>query len=212
MNKIIKSNPYKVSTFILVCIVFVQLVIIVLLFSNNNMLLPQEESPPKPPSELSINLSSPEMTPTIAPTSKKYPLDKSFPLSIRNPKEQELGYIEFLIKEYEFTNQVIINNRYNALLKENKELLVLHIELTNDTNHGLEILSGDHVRLTIGDDDKFIAPDINSDPVEIRPKSTVETSLGFTLDSGIESLSIHLGELDGDGKNYHIEIVGFELD
>lgn len=204
MNQIIKSNPYKVSTFILASIVFVQLVIIILLFSDDNMLLPQKGSSSTSSSELSINLSSPDMTPTIAPTSKTYPLDRSFLLPIRGSNEEEIGNIEFLIKEYEFTNQVIINNRYNALLKENKELLVLHIELTNDTNHGIEILSGDHVRLTIGDDDKFIAPDISSDPVEIRPKSTVETSLGFTLDSGIESFLIHLGELDGEMDKINI--------
>ena len=96
---------------------------------------------------------------------------------------------------------MVRNGVYNALLKDNKELLVLHIKLTSDTNYGLEILSGDHVRLTKGDSENFVAPDMTDDPVEIRPKSTVKVSIGFTLNKDGESLTIHLGELDGEMKS-----------
>lgn len=151
-----------------------------------------------------LNIASPEPSPSLTPISKIFPLGKSFALSIKDSKGNEVGKVDYFIKQYEFTNQVVVNSVYEALLKKNKELLVLHVELTNNTNYTFKVAAGDQVRLTKGDEGKLIAPDISKDPVEVRPKSTAETKIGFIVEKDGKSLIIHLGEPGGDTQSIPI--------
>src|SRR3990172_8424021 len=98
-----------------------------------------------------IDLATTEPSPSLAPISQVFPLDKSFTLGVKDQTGKTVGTVNYLIKEYEFTNQVVVNHVYDALLKKNKELLVLHVELTNDTNFTFKFMTGDQVTFTLSD-------------------------------------------------------------
>jgi len=140
----------------------------------------------------------PGSSPTLTPKSKTYPFGKSFSLPIKGADGEILGTADYLVKEYEYTNKLMVNHVYDALLKDNRNLLVFHIEITNDTSLAFSVYVGDHIRLIKGDNRKLLAPDIEEDPVEVRPNSTVETKVGFIFDNDNDDLVIRLGEQDGE--------------
>lgn len=149
------------------------------------------------------NLVVPTPTPTIEPKSTTYPLNKSFDLPIKDAQGQTVGTVKYLIKEYEFTNKVTVNNAYNGLLKDTKELLVFHAEIKNDTNLAFRVFAADKIRLVKGSE-TLIAPDFPKEAADVRPKSTVEAKVGFILDKNNESLLFRLGEQDGDTEELTI--------
>lgn len=203
MNEEKSHNPYIAATALLTIIVVIQFLVILMQF-NKGRSGEKDYGNINKTIGSGFNIPTLYATPTIEPRSETYPLGEMYQITVSGASE-DVEIIDFFIKEYEFTNQVVVNNVYKALLKEDKEILVLHVELTNNTNRGIEILAGDYVRLTIGDNDKFLAPDITSDPVEMRPKSTIETWLGFTINKTTDSLSIYLGKLDGEMKKIDLE-------
>lgn len=148
-----------------------------------------------------IPSSLPSTTPTPAPESVKYPLDKKYIFPLQGSADQMFGEFTYSLVEYELTNQVVLNKLYKALVTNDKEILVLHIEITNDTEQAFQIMAGDYVRLTKNNDSKLIAPDIDEDPVEVRPHSTISTSLGFSISKKDINLIIQVGELN-ENKDY----------
>lgn len=173
-------------------------VIAFLLFGNST-----PENPEVSKLDLNNNLSFepsplPIATPTIAPESKKFLLNKNYNYPIRDVNNVALGEISYKIVEYELTNQVVVNKLYKALVANDKQVLVIHLELTNDLDNAVQIITGDYIRLKKNNEEKLIAPDMNSDPVEIRPKSTKNTTLGFTIDKGDTDVKLLVGELEGE--------------
>lgn len=139
-------------------------------------------------------------TPTTkpAPKTQKFPLDKIYNFPITDREGNELSDIEFKIVSYELTNQVVVNNFYRAIVTDDKEILIFNVEITNDQDKAVNILAGDYLRLKKNGEDKLIAPDIDSDPVEVRPKSTKNTKLGFTLFKSDKNITVEIGELGGE--------------
>lgn len=174
-------------------------VIVYFLLSKQPPTNKQVTSATKRNDSLSLSFSkNPDPTSTPAPESRKFPLNKKFNFPVRAANGGVLGEIKYEVLEYEFTNQVVVNNYYKALVGNDKVILAVRIELTNDLNGGLKVLSGDYIRLTKNNEVKLIAPDIDSDPVEIRPRSTKETNIGFTLDKSDANLELQIGELSGE--------------
>jgi hypothetical protein len=190
------------------------LVIIFLVISLSVALLINASNSPKTTSSQPPVLSAqnstqktqsptPDPSPSLVPFSKTFPLDKSFTFPVKDAQGQEVGVLDYHIKQYEFTNKVMVNNVYNALLKKDKELIIFHIELTNDTAYTFKTQAGDQIRLKASDE-KLLAPDISSDPVEIRPKSTAKTDIGFIVDKDNKDLVFHLGDLAGTPQSFAI--------
>jgi hypothetical protein len=48
------------------------------------------------------------------------------------------------------------------------------------------------------DEEKLIAPEIHSDPVEVRPHSTKEIKIGFTIGENDKNLKLQVGLLNGE--------------
>jgi len=134
-------------------------------------------------------------TPTLAPESVTYPLQgNEYIFQLKGDSGSPVAEITYLISEYELTNQVVLNKLYKALVSNDTEILVLHVEITNNTGLAFEIMSGDYLRMTKNNDIKRIAPDIDDDPIEVRPHSTASTSLGFTISKSDTNIQIQVGE------------------
>lgn len=206
----------KMLTFFIALSVLQALVIIFLVFRDNKS--EDTTSEVLDPSMLSLQASpSPGIslqpvatrslpTPTQKPSAKikKFPLDKIYNFPITDSEGNKVADIEYKMTNYELTNQVTINNIYKATVTDDKEILVFNIELTNEKDKAINIMAGDYVRLTKNGEDKLIAPDIDSDPVEVRPKSTKNTKLGFTLLKTDKDVSVEVGELGGDKETIEI--------
>lgn len=146
----------------------------------------------------------PTPTPKPAPKTEKFPLDKTYSYPVTDPQGNKIANIEYKMIEYELTNQVSVNNVYRAIVTDDKEILVFNIELTNDEDGAVNIMSGDYLRLKKNGEDKLIAPDIDSDPVEVRPQSTKNTKLGFTLLKTDKDITVEVGELGGNKETIEI--------
>jgi hypothetical protein len=148
--------------------------------------------------------SQPTPTPKPVPKTQKFNLDKTYNFPITDVGGNSSTDIEFKILSYELTNQVTVNNFYKAIVTNDKEILVFNIELTNDEDTKVNIMAGDYLRLTKNGEEKLIAPDIDSDPVEVRPQSTKNTKLGFTLFKNDSDITVEVGELGGDKEAIEI--------
>ena len=216
-----KKNPSdylsKMLTFFIVLSVIQALVIIFLIFRNGSgsedtspeVLNPDTlslQSSPSPGNSLKPIATRPLPTPTQKPIAKteKFPLDKTYTFPVTDSQGNKLSDIEYKLINYELTNQVMINNFYKAIVADDKEILVFNVELTNDEDRAVTIMTGDYLRLTKNGEEKLIAPDIDSDPVEVRPRSTKNTKLGFTLFKTDKDINVEVGELGGDKETIEI--------
>jgi hypothetical protein len=206
----------KMLTFFLFLSLIQALVIIFLIFrgtksedTSSEVLDPETlslEATPSPGNSLQPIATRPLSTPTPKPVAKtdKFPLDKNYTYPVKDREGNEVGNIKFILINYELTNQVTVNNFYKAIVTKDKEILVFNIELTNNEDTAIKIMAGDYLRLTKNNEDKLIAPDIDSDPVEVRPQSTKSTKLGFTLLKTDKEITVEVGELGGDKETIEI--------
>ncbi|MBN1169161.1 hypothetical protein JXA63_04695 [Candidatus Woesebacteria bacterium] len=206
----------KMLTFFIILSVIQALVIIFLIFRSDKsedadpeVLNPDTlslQASPTPGNSLKPVATRPLPTPTPKPVAKtqKFPLDKTYTFPVTDPQGNKLADIQYKIIDYELTNQVTVNNFYKAIVTDDKEILVFNVELTNDEDRAVNIMAGDYLRLTKNGEDKLIAPDIDSDPVEVRPQSTKNTKLGFTLLKTDKGISVEVGELGGDKETIEI--------
>lgn len=220
-TKIDTKNPgeyqSKMLAFFIALSVLQALVIIFLIFKGDNksedtsseVLNPNTlslEASPTPDNSLKpiTPRPLPTSTPKPAAESQKYPLNKIFTFPVTDSQGNKLADIEYKIGEYELTNQVTVNNIYKAIVTSDKQILVFNVELTNDKDMAVNIMAGDYLRLTKNGEDKLIAPDIDSDPVEVRPQSTKNTKLGFTLFKTDKNVSVQIGEFGGEKETIEI--------
>lgn len=165
------------------------------------------ESTEGPVAGSTLNLSGQQptsVTPTLAPRSVKQVINRTFQFPVNNPDGSVGGIVNYHLKDYEFTNQVVVNKLYKALVTGDNEILALNIEITNDNDYAVQMMSGDYIRLTKNSEDKLVAPDIENDPVEVRPHSTKQVSIGFAVNTSDSNIMLQVGELDGDKEVVNI--------
>jgi hypothetical protein len=143
----------------------------------------------------SFNLPSPIHIPTIA-ISKNQILNKEFNFPIQNSKGERLAEIGYLIKSFERSEEVEIAGGEVKTIK-GKELLIVYVELTNKLSQAIQIMAGDYIRLSVNGEEKWSAPEFNSDPVEVRAKSDKSIRMAFTVNQSDTNLRLQVGEIDG---------------
>jgi hypothetical protein len=81
--------------------------------------------------------------------------------------------------------------------RNNKEFLVLNMEISNNYNVALYTYPVDSFRLIDSDNKKF-APTAHQGNVEIRPQSTKTSNVGFIVPKGTDRFKVEVGELNGE--------------
>lgn len=81
--------------------------------------------------------------------------------------------------------------------RNNKEFLVLNMEISNSYNVPLYTYPVDSFRLIDVDGKKF-APTAHQGNVEVRPQSTKTSNVGFVIPKGSKRFKVEVGELSGE--------------
>ncbi len=152
-------------------------------------------------------ISTPSLpTPTIipSPTPAVRLINKQYSFPLRNASGETVSQLLFVVTNYERTNEVTIAGG-KATTIEGKELVVINIELTNQFNRAIQINARDYLRLRVNEQEKLLAPEFHSDPVEIQPKSTKSVRMAFSINETDTNLILYVGELEGDKDQLVLE-------
>ncbi len=166
--------------------------------SNNDEAISENTEAVTNTSKLNLAYSpAPSPTVTPSPVIRSKTLNREFSFPLRDYEGNEVAQIKYLLKQYEFTKEVSVNFQ-KAKITNEKIILAIDIEITNDSNTAFEIIARDYLRLSINGEDKWLAPDMHADPVEVRPHSTKDTRVGFTINETDSNIKLQVGELDGE--------------
>lgn len=128
----------------------------------------------------------------------------SFPL--QDEDLNEVSQLKYTINSAELRDEIIVRGQ-RALAVEGRTFLILNIQIANEYNQAIEIDSRDYVRLVInGNEAEKLAPEIHNDPVEVQAISVKHTRLGFTIDDNPGTLSLQVGEIDGDKQTIDLNL------
>ena len=105
--------------------------------------------------------------------------------------------IKFKITNAEKTNKVMVQDK--TFTARNKKLfLIVNLELTNESTQPLNLLPGDLIRLTIGDNKETkYAPDLHNNLVPVAAISTRVDRVGFVIAENEKNFTLSVGEIDG---------------
>lgn len=123
-------------------------------------------------------------------------LHRTFAYPIKNAKGVEVSKIRYNLDSAELRDEIIWNGKRGQTIK-GRTFLILNLRLTNDYNQPIQLNARDYVRLVIDGSQERMAPDLNSDPIEIQAISTKPTRLGFPINDEFKSLILQVGEIDG---------------
>lgn len=140
---------------------------------------------------------TPSLTTAPALKVQTQALNNEYLFPLKDYEGNEVTQVRYLLKQYEFTKEVSVNFQ-KATITNDKIVLVFDIEITNDSNSAFEIIARDYLRLSVNGTDKWLAPDMHTDPVEVRPHSTKETKVGFTINETDSNIKLQVGELEGE--------------
>jgi len=74
----------------------------------------------------------------------------------------------------------------------------VNLELTNESTQPLNLLPGDLIRLTIGDNKETkYAPDLHNNLVPVAAISTRVDRVGFVIAENEKNFTLSVGEIDG---------------
>lgn len=85
----------------------------------------------------------------------------------------------------------------SVVAKNNKDFLVINMDITNPYNVPLYIYPVDNYRLVDSTGKKF-APTTHQGQVEVRPQSTKQSNVGFIVPLNQNKFKIEVGQLTGD--------------
>lgn len=124
-----------------------------------------------------------------------------FEFTALNNQGQPTGdRLKLRITTAEKTNQVLVKDQVFTA-RNNKLFLIVNLEITNSTTLPLNLLTGNLVRLTVGDDEQTkFAPDLHNNLVPIAPLSTKIDRLGFVIPDNTKTAKLHVGELEGEKR------------
>lgn len=133
-------------------------------------------------------------------------VDKSFEFTaLNNLGKPVYNKIKLTVDTAEKTSQVLVREQ-TFTAKNNKLFLIVNLEMKNDASIPLNLMPGDLVRLTIGDDEgnKF-APDLHNNLVAISAISTKLDRIGFVIPQEAKKFKLLIGELEGKKETVQVE-------
>lgn len=84
-----------------------------------------------------------------------------------------------------------------VVARNNKDFMVINMEITNNYNQPLYMYPVDSFRLIDAAGKKF-APTAHQGNVEVRPQSTKTSNVGFIVPTDLKKFKIEVGQLTGD--------------
>lgn len=134
----------------------------------------------------------------IPPSIASQPVNKEFPVPVKDDKGEEISKLKFVIENAELRDQIVVKGQ-KASAVSGRDFLVINLKITNDFDKTVQISTRDYLRLSVnGNDKELLAPEIHNDPVEIQAQSTKYTRVAFAINESDKKLKLRIGEI---GKN-----------
>lgn len=144
-----------------------------------------------------VSLSQPTLTKKI---------NKSFTFPVQDANGKELAHFIYLIQSLQLQNEIIIKGQ-KADAVAGRTFLILNLKLTNPTSQSLQINTRDFVRITLDKSADLLAPSIHNDPVSLQPISTEYTRIAIPIDTTVKTVTLHVGEINGQKTDIPVSIV-----
>lgn len=125
-------------------------------------------------------------------------LNQEFLFPLKDSSGMELSKLKYVIESADLRDEIIVKGQ-RATAVRGRTFLILTIKIANDFNKALEVNVRDYVRLSVNNNEaELLAPDIHSDPVTIQAISTKYTRIGFPINDTDKSLTLLVGEINGN--------------
>ena len=148
---------------------------------------------------LSIYRSNrPQTTDVIAAKTQTVSINRGFDMSaLTNTGKVAKSKVRFTLTTADKTNKVIVKDQeYTA--QNDKTFLIVNLQIKNDADNPLNILPGDLIRLSYGNDsENKYAPDLHNNLVLAAAISTKNDRVGFVVPESEKNFTFFVGELDG---------------
>lgn len=146
---------------------------------------------------------SSQQSPTEVKPIKTETINKEFKFPLKDGIE-DVSEIKFEIADAELTDEIIVQGQ-KATAITGRDFLIINLKITNEYEKAIEMNTRDYIRLLInGNEEEKLAPEIHNDPVEIQAISTKYTRVGFTVDEGLENLTLLVGQIKEDKEKLPI--------
>ena len=133
-------------------------------------------------------------------------VDKSFEFpGLDNQGRPVKNIIKFKINNVEKTDQVLVKDQVFTA-KNNKLFLIVNVDLRNDATVPVNIIPGDLVRLSVGDDrETRYAPDLHNNLVPVSAIATRADRVGFVIPDTARKFILYIGEIEGDKQEVSLD-------
>lgn len=132
----------------------------------------------------------------IQPPTKTMDLNREFSFPLKDDKGAEISKIKVTFQSAEIRDEIVIKQQKAAAIK-GKAFLVLNIKIQNESDKAIEINTKNYIRLSVNNNQEWLAPEIHNDPVSVQPISTKLTRLGFVIAESDKNLKLRIGEING---------------
>lgn len=130
-------------------------------------------------------------------TGKALPLSHNFEVVAKTKDGKNTnGKFPIEVTSAQTAESVLVQGQ-RVTARNNKEFLVLNMEISNSYNVPLYTYPVDSFRLIDVDGKKF-APTAHQGNVEVRPQSTKTSNVGFIVPQGSKKFKVEIGELNGE--------------
>lgn len=136
---------------------------------------------------------------SVSPTpgSAMVDISRRYLFAINTSSGAKVGEIGFFLKSVRRTKEIDVAGG-RAMALSGRLLLIADIELSNSGNIPASVISRNYLRLKVNGQDRQLAPEYHSDPVDLQPQSSKDIRLGFNIAESDHSLILLVGELAGD--------------
>ena len=221
-----KSKNHSSAWFLVLILLIISSAEGAALYFQNSKLLAQKEktviceqiksaSSAKPAADTAQIVVGPVATPNITPLpqqnsnslayEKLISLNKNLLVTISDTQGNAVGQANYVIKDYKLTKTVYLNGR-EAKAKDGRGILAFNVDITNQYQNGIQLTARDYIRLRKNNQDKWLSPDVHSDPVDIRPLTTSATIIGFILDENDIKIQLQIGHANDEKEVIDIQL------
>ena len=127
-----------------------------------------------------------------------------FPL--RSKEGQNLSDIKFFIEKAELRDEIVVQGKRATSIK-GRTFLIITTKITNQYSQAISMNTKDYIRLSVNNnEEEWLAPDINNDPVEIQAISTKYVRVGFPINETDRNLILRVGEINGEKEKIVLDL------
>jgi hypothetical protein len=130
-------------------------------------------------------------------------LNKSLDLKLRDLNGRPIS-LKYSLVNAKKVRYITKDNRPITLDKD-KQILILSVELINDSNYPISVNTQDFVRYIASDGKKYAADYFNG-KIDVAAISVRKDELAFIIDNNQKDFKFQIGEIDKDKENFEVNL------